>query len=383
MSNLFWNGLKGHKGAKELFETLVLNNKIPAGIILAGDHGNGSDYLALKFSHLLQLAHNGLIPETDTIPVRFEEPYIKYIFPLMSGTGEDNKSDDPFAKLSSKDIERIKSELELKNKNPYYQLDIPRANVIRINSIRSIRNYLSINYNELPYRTVLISRAEEMGDEAQNALLKSLEEPPERVIFILTANRMDSLLPTIRSRCWEITLPLLNDADMYSVLTENFEFGHEEVQSVIPFAEGSISEAVHLIDSELPLITENGMDILLQATAGNMNTAAEKMDELTRKAGDQCLPLFFRFILGWFKDAFRYKNGNSLLVMPQYRERYEKFVMRFPDVDFNNLIYKIESLYRVMNDSYMNKNGIQYRLFFELASVINPHIKNSTKVKAI
>lgn len=383
MSNKFWNGVRGHEAAKHLFETLVLNNKIPSGIILIGDHGNGSDYLALKFSHLLQLSKSGILPERDTLPIRFEEPFIKYIFPLMSGAGEDSKSDNPFSKLPKDTIDNIKSEIDLKNKNPYYQIDLPKANVIKINSIRSIRTYLSINYDDLPYRTVLISRAEEMGDEPQNALLKSLEEPPEKVVFLLTTSNVSSLLPTIRSRCWEVKLPQLNDEDIYSILTEEFCHSPEEVNAVIPFAEGSVSEALHLIESDMNLITEKGMEILTHATAGNMSTASEKMDELTKEAGEQSLPLFIRFVLSWFKDAFRYKNEDCKLVMPQYKERYEKFVTRFPDVDYNGVVYKIETLNKVMNDSYMNRSGIQYRLFFELASVINPIIKQYTKYKVL
>lgn len=383
MNNTFWSGVRGHKAAKELFETLVLNNKIPSGVILTGDHGNGSDFLALKFSHLLQLSHSGNLPDADSLPIRFEEPYIKYIFPLMSGTGEDSKSNDPFAKLTAKDIDRVKTEIDIKNKNPYYLLDIPKANVIRINSIRGIRTYLSINYDDLPFRAVLISRAEEMGDEAQNALLKSLEEPPEKVIFLLTTNNSSSLLPTIRSRCWEVKLPQLSDEDIYSILTENFEYSTDEAKAVIPFAEGSVSEAVRLIEADMNLIAEKGMDIMLMATAGNMNTASEKMDALTKEAGDQSLPLFIRFVLSWFKDAFRYKNGIESLAMPQYRERYDKFVNRFPDADFSSLLHKIETLNKVMNDSYMNRSGIQYRLFFELASVISPQLKQSTKEKAL
>lgn len=381
MSSVFWNGVRGYQAAKQLFETLVLNQKIPSGIILIGEHGNGSDYLALKFSHLQQLSSSGTLPETDSLPIRFEEPYIKYIFPLMSGSGEDSKSDNPYAKLTKDNLDRIKSEIDLKNKNPYYQLDLPKANVIRINSIRSIRTYLSINYDDLPYRAVLISRAEEMGDEAQNALLKSLEEPPEKVIFLLTTKSASALLPTIRSRCWEVKLPMLTDEDISSILTEEYSYSLEDVSSVIPFAEGSVSEAVHLIESNMNFISEKGMDILTHATAGNMHTASVKMDELAKEAGEQSLLLFVRFVLSWFKDAFRYKNGNPVLVMPQYRERYEKFIARFPDVDFNGVVYKIEILQKVMNDSYMNKNGIQYRLFFELASVINPSIMQNTKEK--
>lgn len=76
--------------------------------------------------------------------------------------------------------------------------------MITISQIRELANTLSSRPNEATYRMVLISKADAMNVQAQNALLKMLEEPPEHSFFILMAIKIDFLLPTILSRCRKI-----------------------------------------------------------------------------------------------------------------------------------------------------------------------------------
>ena len=77
-------------------------------------------------------------------------------------------------------------------------------NMIPIARIRELNHTLSSRPNEATYRMVLISKADAMNVQAQNALLKMLEEPPDHTFFILMAAKIDFLLPTILSRCRKI-----------------------------------------------------------------------------------------------------------------------------------------------------------------------------------
>ena len=81
----------------------------------------------------------------------------------------------------------------------------PVKEKIKISQIRQIYGQIKAKPHEAKFRMVLIQGAESMNPEASNALLKILEEPPERTFFILTADRIDGLLPTILSRCRQVT----------------------------------------------------------------------------------------------------------------------------------------------------------------------------------
>ncbi len=78
---------------------------------------------------------------------------------------------------------------------------------IRILQIRGITEFINMSSHQNGYKVVLIYPAEAMNHEAANALLKNLEEPPPRTLFILVTHRAQYLLPTIRSRCRQIAMP--------------------------------------------------------------------------------------------------------------------------------------------------------------------------------
>lgn len=90
--------------------------------------------------------------------------------------------------------------------------------MIRVDEVRQVPRFLGLTAAEGGWRIVVIEQAEAMNGEAQNALLKTLEEPPARALLLLTTSAPDRLLPTIRSRCRRIELFPLPDAEMEQVL---------------------------------------------------------------------------------------------------------------------------------------------------------------------
>ena len=82
-----------------------------------------------------------------------------------------------------------------------------KSTQIRIDQVRALQDFLSVGTHRAGRRVVVLHPADTMNEPTQNALLKSLEEPPPASIFILVTSRPDRLLPTIRSRCQALTLP--------------------------------------------------------------------------------------------------------------------------------------------------------------------------------
>lgn len=90
--------------------------------------------------------------------------------------------------------------------------------MIRVDEVRQVPRFLGLTAAEGGWRIVVIEQAEAMNAEAQNALLKTLEEPPARALLLLTTAAPDRLLPTIRSRCRRIDLFPLPQPEMEAVL---------------------------------------------------------------------------------------------------------------------------------------------------------------------
>jgi DNA polymerase-3 subunit delta' len=82
-----------------------------------------------------------------------------------------------------------------------------RSQQVRIEQIRALSNFLAIGTHRAGWRVILVYPADTMNANTQNALLKSLEEPPPATVFLLATTRPDRLLPTVRSRCRNFALP--------------------------------------------------------------------------------------------------------------------------------------------------------------------------------
>lgn len=114
----------------------------------------------------------------------------------------------------------------------------------QINDTIMIRPYSSY------YKIYIVDEAEKMTVQAQNALLKTIEEPPSYAVIILITTNQEAFLPTILSRCVQLKLKPLKDFTVKSYLTEHFNIPDREAEICAAFARGNLGKAIHLASSE-------------------------------------------------------------------------------------------------------------------------------------
>jgi DNA polymerase-3 subunit delta' len=122
-----------------------------------------------------------------------------------------------------------------------------RSEQIRIDQVRSLRDFLAVGTHRAGLRVIVIHPAEAMNPNTQNALLKNLEEPPPGTLFLLVANRPDRLLPTVRSRCLRLNLPVPDHKLALAWLKEQ---GVEDSAGLLAAAGGAPLGALELSGSE-------------------------------------------------------------------------------------------------------------------------------------
>ena len=120
----------------------------------------------------------------------------------------------------------------------------PSGPFIRINQIRSLCHTLGMKPYEARQRVVIISEAQAMNPEAGNALLKVLEEPPERTLLILTALQTSDLLPTIVSRCQLIRFNPISPKNIAGFLVGKKGLAPSDAMILATLANGSLSKAI-------------------------------------------------------------------------------------------------------------------------------------------
>jgi DNA polymerase-3 subunit delta' len=296
----------------------------------------------------------------------FRTLYNQYSLPR--GKNETDTS-SPTEKLSQDEIDLLREQIEIKATNPFHKISIPKANYIKINSIRDIKKFLSMDYNEIGFRFVIISDAHLMNEEAQNALLKSLEEPPEKVIFILTTPYVAKLRSTIISRCWKINFDPLSEVEIVNILTKYFEVHKTSAEEVAPFAMGSVQYALNLLDMNIHNLKEKTISILRYSFGRKFNSAFEELNSVISDQSSINFPILIGMIMTWLNDIQKYKLNIKKYYFKDHLETLEKFNSKFPDVNLNDITSRLDRLSNLPRNK-INPSLLSASLIFELASVV-------------
>lgn len=120
---------------------------------------------------------------------------------------------------------------------------------ITVDEIRRVAHFLNRTSHDGAWRIVIVDPADDMNRNAANALLKTLEEPPQRTLFILISHSSGRLLPTIRSRCQSIRFEPLERQDLLAALSAiNLDTEQlPDADSLIAHADGSVRKAALLL----------------------------------------------------------------------------------------------------------------------------------------
>jgi DNA polymerase-3 subunit delta' len=133
------------------------------------------------------------------------------------------------------------------------------------------------------WRVVVVDTADDMNDNAANALLKLLEEPPSRAMLLLLSNTPGRLLPTIRSRCQRLTLRPLADADMAAELATLLpDSSNDERAALVKLAGGSLGAALRLASGEGITLAQEAAKLIDRATAPDIVALSQLADRLAR-----------------------------------------------------------------------------------------------------
>ncbi len=133
---------------------------------------------------------------------------------------------------------------------------------IKIEPVRDVLSKTGFRPFEGRKRVVLIREADTLETAAQNSLLKSLEEPPPGTMFILTTAVPGALLQTVRSRCMRLRFGRLTAAEVSTGLTRDHEYSDVEARQAAPLADGSLGQALALIDNDLSMFRELAIGLL-------------------------------------------------------------------------------------------------------------------------
>lgn len=269
--------LVGHLEAQHMLVMAQRAGRLPHAIVLAGPQGIGKATFAFSFArHLL----SGAQP------------------------GEDNRfcrigSDTPlFRQVASGAHPSL-----LHLTRPLNERGKGFKTVLTVDEIRRTGHFLSMTSSDGGYRIVIIDPADDMRSAAANALLKNLEEPPARTIFILIAHSPGALLPTIRSRCQIIRLSRLTAGELADVLRQAGQMPDDPATGEVLVARANGSARTAII-----LQQYGGVEIVTaldHLSVGQMDVAASQRlaDAVSGRGSEIRLDVFNNRALELLSDA--------------------------------------------------------------------------------
>ena len=175
----------------------------------------------------------------------------------------------------------------------------------KINSEMAIKPFSS------PYKIFIVPEAERMTEAAQNALLKTIEEPPEYAVILLLTSNIDSLLPTIRSRCVRLDLKVVDDGLVKKYLMEHLQVPDYQAEIDASYAQGSIGKAKEAATSqEFADMTANALKILKYANSMEVYELTEAIKTLT--ADKNNINDYLDIFQFWFRDVLMFKATREI-----------------------------------------------------------------------
>lgn len=182
-----------------------------------------------------------------------------------------------------------------------------KPNTISVEEVRTqIVDDVAIKPYYGKYKIYILPEAEKMTPQAQNAILKTIEEPPAYGIFMLLTNNVDMLLPTIQSRCVRLDVKPVSDDLVKKHLMENLHVTDYQADVDASFAQGNIGKAEAAAQSaEFENITGNALEILKKIPDMEMADLIEYVKKLTSEKDS--IYDYLELFQMWFRDVLMFK----------------------------------------------------------------------------
>lgn len=385
LSNM-WSNIIGQGRVQEILKNIFRSDKISHSYIFFGNEGTGKDATAIEFAKLINCDNpiDG-VEACDKCKTCFEinllkSPLLKYIIALPTGKNETDEDKSPLEKLDKEDFVNYLNEISQKADDKYYKVCLPKANDIRISSIRQIKREIYMTGKDGKKKIFIISNCDMMNQQSANAILKILEEPPKNSIIILTTSRLNSLFPTIIGRCHKIRFDNLKKEDVVYYINKKYkDISSDKVELYAEFAEGSISKCNEIIEKNFLELRDKVLDFLSSIASNQHLKLGRDIDFIVGKKEKERVKQFLILLIVWFRDIIYKSLGNdSLVVNLDKIDRVERFVSNFESQNYE-IINCVEEAIRdlesnIFLDLLLYNLSYKLKFYIKKKSIFNENV---------
>jgi DNA polymerase-3 subunit delta' len=308
--------LAGHGAAERAFLDAYRAGRMPHAWIIGGPEGVGKATLGWRVARFL-LANpdpqNASVQSARNLDVDPASPAARQV-----------------GALSSPDVALLRRQWNERVKKLYTE--------IRAEEVRAATRIFQHAAGGSGWRIAIIDSADELNHYAANALLKMIEEPPNRSLFLLIAHRPGRILPTIRSRCRLLMLePLHEDEVIRAVTALNLDYSHRDIVAAAKRAGGSVKEALRLLDDEPGRFDTNVRNLLARLPDVDWRDIHAIGDAVAGRDNEPAYESLKANVFAFLDRSVRERAAGGPARLQPYAEAWEKVLDAARETEVLNL----------------------------------------------
>ncbi len=267
----------GQEQLKEHLQNAIAMNKVSHAYLINGERSSGKEFAAKVFAAALQCEKGGTGPCVE-----------------CHSCIQEKSGNQPDIIFVSHD----------------------KPNTIGVEDIRTqINNDIGIKPYSSPRKIYIMNEGEKMTVQAQNALLKTLEEPPEYAVILILTTNVDALLPTILSRCVVLNMKPVPDHKVKKYLMEELQIPDYKANICVAFARGNIGKAKMLASSEeFEKVKEEAVTLVKYINDMDISEVVKAIKKISEYQFD--VTDYLDILSVWYRDVLLFKatkDANSLI----------------------------------------------------------------------
>ena len=330
--------------------------RIPHAQLFVGPEGSGTLPMAIAYAQYILCnntgsENNGGNEACNLKFNSFSHPDLHFAFPV---TSNDRVKSHPVSKHFMEEWRQLLTQQPYGNLFDWYRLlgVDNKQGQIGVDEAQDIVKSLALKSYEGGYKVMLIWMAEKMNTACANKLLKLIEEPPEKTIFILIAEDEEKIINTIKSRCQVLHFPPLAEEDIKNALVKSYDLEISVATKIAHQSNGNYNKACDLVyqDSEDIQFEEWFVYWVRSAFKAKGNKSAIhdliSWSETVAKTGRETQKQFLHFCIDLFRQAMLYNYSATALVYIEPKSKnfqLEKFAPFVHDANILDITSELET----------------------------------------
>jgi len=345
---MLFSDILGQEHIKKHLTTSVDNDRVAHAQLFVGKEGTGTLPMAIAFAQYLLCKNNNAENNTgiEACNVKFNSishPDLHFAFPVVTS---DKVKSKPISNFYLEEWRKLLKEQPYANLFDWYKLlgVDNKQGLISVEEANNIVKALTLKSYEGGYKVMLIWMAEKMNDACANKLLKLIEEPPSKTIFILITEDEQQIINTIKSRCQILYFPPLAEAVIKDGLVKKYHLETAVAAKIAQQANGNFNKACDLVYKDSEDIQFETWFIFWVRSAfkakGNKAAVLDliKWSEDIAKTGRETQKQFLNFCIQFFRQALLLNYNADALVYFEPKTENFKLENFAPFINGSNIL---------------------------------------------